>query len=393
MSPTARLSLAGFLATAVAFGPARMGYGLFLPDFRESFGLTTGTAGVIASAAFGSFLGGLLLAARLTARRGPRAPVVAGALAAAFGTALVALAGGPALLAAGVVLAGASSGLCWSPFNAAAERCVPKTGRARVLSVVSSGTTVGIAGTGLLALALVLTEAHWRATWAAFAACALAAAAVNLQALPRGPGSGPAAARRGRLGRALRLAGGRLRPLVLAAVSFGLTSGVYLSFAVDRVAGAAAPSDRPAVAGPMLFVAFGLGGLAGFLAGDIDARTGTARLLRVVFLCSAVSLGLVGAAPGEAAAAGLSAALQGACLMLISAIFSFASLRIRPAQPSAAFTAVLLAFASGNLLGPALAGAAGEAVGLGAAFGAAAALSLATALALPRSAGRPAEPA
>ena len=30
----------GFLATAVAFGPARMGFGLFLPNFREEFALT-----------------------------------------------------------------------------------------------------------------------------------------------------------------------------------------------------------------------------------------------------------------------------------------------------------------------------------------------------------------
>lgn len=38
---TRQLGLAGFFATAVAFGPARNGYGLFLPDIREEFGLST----------------------------------------------------------------------------------------------------------------------------------------------------------------------------------------------------------------------------------------------------------------------------------------------------------------------------------------------------------------
>ena len=36
-----RLGLAGFFAIAVAFGPARSGFGLFLPDFRREFGLST----------------------------------------------------------------------------------------------------------------------------------------------------------------------------------------------------------------------------------------------------------------------------------------------------------------------------------------------------------------
>ena len=44
-----RLGLAGFAATAVAYGPARVGYGLFVPDFREAFGLSTGAAGLVGS--------------------------------------------------------------------------------------------------------------------------------------------------------------------------------------------------------------------------------------------------------------------------------------------------------------------------------------------------------
>ncbi|MEJ7816116.1 MAG: hypothetical protein WKF53_13165 [Rubrobacter sp.] len=39
----------GFAATTVAYGPARVGYGLFVPDFREAFGLSTGAAGLVGS--------------------------------------------------------------------------------------------------------------------------------------------------------------------------------------------------------------------------------------------------------------------------------------------------------------------------------------------------------
>jgi hypothetical protein len=43
-----RLGLAGFCATAVALGPARDGYGLFLPEIREEFGLSTEVLSFIA---------------------------------------------------------------------------------------------------------------------------------------------------------------------------------------------------------------------------------------------------------------------------------------------------------------------------------------------------------
>jgi hypothetical protein len=56
MTPATRLTAAGFVATAVAFGPARMGFGLFLPGFREEFALSTSAAGMIASGGFLAFL-------------------------------------------------------------------------------------------------------------------------------------------------------------------------------------------------------------------------------------------------------------------------------------------------------------------------------------------------
>ncbi|MFP4127057.1 MAG: hypothetical protein ACLFU0_10480, partial [Alphaproteobacteria bacterium] len=114
---TLRLAAAGFVATAIAFGPARMGFGLFLPAFREDFALSTTAAGLVASGGFLAFLLALPLTAWLAAQIGQRAPVVAGALSAAIGFALVASASGSAALAAGVALAGASAGCCWAPFN------------------------------------------------------------------------------------------------------------------------------------------------------------------------------------------------------------------------------------------------------------------------------------
>ena len=72
------MGLAGFAATAVAYGPARTGYGLFAPDFREEFGLSTGTVGVIGSGLQAGFLLALVATALLVARLGPRLLFAAG---------------------------------------------------------------------------------------------------------------------------------------------------------------------------------------------------------------------------------------------------------------------------------------------------------------------------
>lgn len=110
MDAPRRLGLAGFVATAVTFGPARNGYGLFLPDIREEFGLSTEMLGFIASGHYAGYLAALLAVGLLAARTGPRLPVLAGLLSAGVGTALVALSPNPAVLAVGVVLAGTGAG-------------------------------------------------------------------------------------------------------------------------------------------------------------------------------------------------------------------------------------------------------------------------------------------
>ena len=178
-----RLSVAGFVAIAVAFGPARNGYGLFLPDFRKEFGLSVELAGFIASGVQAGFLAALTVVGLVVAKVGPRFLVVLGGVAATLGMTLVAFASGTAALAIGVVLAGTSSGWSWAPYNDAADRMVPAGLRARVLSVISTGTTFGIVAAGVVALA---AGASWRVGWLAFAAAALLGVVLNTFVLPVG---------------------------------------------------------------------------------------------------------------------------------------------------------------------------------------------------------------
>jgi len=382
MNGAARISFGGFLATAVAYGPARMGFGLFLPQFRETFGLSLQTAGFIAGGAFAAFLAALLAAAAAAGRAEPRALVVAGCAAGTLGLAIVAAAPGTAALAAGTALAAMSAGLAWTPFNTATRLSVRPALQPRVLAVVSTGTTLGIAAAATLALGVALSGLSWRTSWAVFAAAGAVATFVNVVALGRQtPDSAPRDMPLSRQIGPLRASPGR--EVALAAFSFGATSAVYLSFAADHVAGAGGLPGLPReTAGAAVFLSFGIGGIVGLATGEAERRTGIAPLMVGIFLASGMSMALLAALPGSWPAVAVSAALQGACLMAISALFSLATLRLFPSAPARGFCAVLTVFATGNVLATALAGIAAERAGLAATHGAAAALSVATALAL-----------
>lgn len=378
MSGARRLGLAGFFAIAVAFGPARNGYGLFLPYFNQEFELTTEISGFIASGLYAGYLFALSAVGLLAARVGPRPLVLIGGSAAALGMALVALAPNAYTLAAGVVLAGTSAGWSWAPYNDAVDRAVPPRHRDRVLSIVSTGTTFGILAAGLVALA---AGADWRAAWFAFAAGAVAAAVLNATVLPGGPGGsaeGKSSLRR--LGRAWLLRVESV-PLLVVAFSFGVISAFYFSFAVDLVARSGGFSLTST--GPVLFAFIGAAGFVGLLTGDAVSRFGLRRVLLITLAFLGVAAFLMGVAPSSWPAVAVSASFFGAGVMLMSALLSVWSSAVFPEQPSTGFSATLFVFGVGLVVGPAALGTLAGRFGLEAAFLATAALALLTMLAQP----------
>lgn len=369
-----RLGLAGFFAIAVAFGPARYGFGLFLPDFRREFGLSTEMSGVIAGGSYGGYLVALSLVGLFAARFGPRLFLAVGGLFATVGMILVAFAPNALLLATGLVLAASYAGWSWSPYNDAVEREVPSSLRGRVLSAISTGTTFGLAVTGLITFVVGVWGLPWRAAWLGFAAAALTVTAWNARALPDGvqkPGSSASPRGTG--------TGWLLRPgsVVLFVITFlfGVVTGFYWSFAVDLISRS---GILPSEAGPVFYVVLGIVGFVGLLTGDAINRFG----LRYTLIACFVSLGavgfLLGFAPASWAAAGVSAAFLGAGLMCTSALLSVWSSLLFPERPSTGFSVVLLFLGVGNIVGPVVLGAFAGRSGLEAAFLVAGALALFT---------------
>ena len=361
MSNTIRLAAAGFGAIAVSFGPARAGYGLFLPYFRDEFGFSIQTAGFIASGLQAGYLVALTAVGLLVARAGPRPMVLAGMLAAGLGMALVAAAPAFVWLAAGIVLAGTSAGWSWAPYNDAVQAVVSARREGRVLSIISTGTTFGVLGAGLTALAF---GGSWRVSWLAFAIVAAVAMAANLFVLPaESQVSGTTGGARGTgIGSFARA---EAVPVFVVALSFGAVSAFYWAFAVDLISGL---SNLSFDVGPLFYVVVGIVGFAGILTGDAVARIGLVPTLLAILACLVAACALLGVAPGMLAASGISAALYGIGVMAMSSLLALWSSLVFPEQPSTGFSATLFLFGVGCVAGPATLGAFGGRFGLAAAF-------------------------
>ena len=379
MASPQHLAMAGFAATATAFGPGRIGFGLFLPRLRDTFSLTEPQAGFITSLAFAAFLLALPLSAWIVRRAGPRAPVLLGALSALTGFVLVGAASTTLFLAAGVAFAGASAGLCWTPFNSASEYALAPAPRAAVLSAVSTGATMGVALAATAFLISVFADVSWRAPWAAFALIALAALGLSGRCVPTQPRQAGGAAPDVSWRSFFRPS---LIPLYAAALSFGVANGAYLAYAgVHVVSAGGLPGLPDAAASAVIYLIYGICGLIGLASGAIEARSGLPAFLTVIFSAFAASLALLALFPTHWLSLILSAGLQGAAVMTVSAVLSFWSLRLFPGAGTTGFTAALIAVAVGSIAGPALASAAVEAFGVRAALTACAAAPLLTAVA------------
>ena len=379
MQTLTRITSAGSAATAVAFGPARVGFGLFLPQFREAFSISTATAGLISSLGFAAFLLALGASYKLIARAGPRVPIVCGMIAATAGLAAVAAAPNAMVLAIGTCLASASAGFSWTPFNNAAQRVLYDRDRPGALSVISSGTAVGVLLAGLLSLSLVFFGYGWRAVWTVFATGAAVAALANLLALTDTVApAGEAPARKWG-----ELVARSAIPLYLVAFSFGVTNGIYITFAADRVSEQGGLPGLPSQAsGAVVFAAYGALGLLGLLTARIKSAIGLSWLLRCLNVGAALSIAIIAWAPTSWSAVIVSAGLQGLFVMMISAVLSLWSERLFPDLPSLSFTAALLITGAGNIAGPMVGGMASTAFGPVTMFAGTAAIALATAVVL-----------
>ncbi len=369
------LAVAGCAAVAVGFGFARYGFGLFVSTFRAEFGLTTATIGAISSGASVMYLVSLLSCGALTARYGPRLPVLLANLSAVAGLALIACAGNTPMLVTGVVIAAASSGMVWGPFADAVTTGVAPRLQDRALSVISSGTTFGLVVAGGLALwAADRPGGGWRAIWLVLMVLAASVAVLAYRAMTNGAAAAPASDH----GRARFRPTADAIPMCLMSALYGAAGAVFFTFAVDMVRAEGLGVRWSA----LMWLLVGIGGVSGVATGAAVARMGLAVSLRVALAALAAAIAGLALSPSNAAVAAVAALTFGCAYMPLAALLAIWNQRTHPRHPTSGLVLTLWCLGVGGVAGPAVMGVIAGASGLRIAFVLTAAILLAGGLPL-----------
>ncbi len=373
-APGRRLAFIGGALIAVTYGLARFVLGLFLPEMRAELGFDATAAGLIGALPFLSYGVAILAAPAYTDRLGLRVAAAGTGVCALIGLAVVAVAPGPLGLGLGVLVCGVSTGLSSPVLAQAVQSAVAPPNRGRTNAAINAATSIGIAAA---APGMLVWVDAWRTAYLGFAAAAAVAAVAIALALPpreklRATGPTPPVSKSQR--RSLIL-------LSALSLTMGALSAVYWVFAPSFAAG---PGGLPAGQTAWLWLAVGIGGLAGALAGDMRRHWGLGPSHALSLAALAGALGLLALAPAALPVAILSAALFGAAYMALTGLYLVASTEIVPARAVTGPVGPFLGVSLGQFAGSAASGAAIDAWGPTLVFGSVAGLAaLVAALSLP----------
>lgn len=359
---------AGLAVIAVTYGLARYGYGLYLPEFRAGFGLSSGTAGLIGAGSYAGYCLAAVLGGRLVGGGHARATLWLAGGSAALGCLLVAAAWSGPSLAAGALVAGGGAGAATPALVAAVASTVPAAAERRSQGVVNSGTGAGVVVGGLLVLA---APGAWRWSWVGFAVVALAATAwadhsARWSVQPATHG----AARPGSLHR-LR------RPLV-AALLAGAGCAAVWTFGRDLMTDDGGLPPR--VTG-LLWCVLGGAGLLGGVSGVLVGRVGVRAAWIATVAGTSAGTAALAARPGSAVVAVLALVSFGAAFVALSGVLLAWGAQRDPAAAPAAAAVLFIGLTVGQAVGAVLLGRVADATSAPVAFAIAAGLLLISAAA------------
>jgi predicted MFS family arabinose efflux permease len=368
------LLAAGTGVIAVTYGLVRFGYGLYLPEFTATFGMSRATAGGVAAGSFAAYCLSGAVAYALLRQGWIRAALWLSCALTSIGAVAVACSWSTSTFAAGMLVAGSGAGAASPALVAAITSTIAPERVARGQAIVNSGTGAGVVAGGL---AVTVAPENWRAAWIGFAVAALVVTswADNTTIWRRRERRGRGERGRGDLG-SLR------RPLVGAAVA-GTGSAAVWTFGRDLLISAGDVTPRGA---GLLWVLLGAAGILGAASGDIVGRLGLRRAWALSTATAAVGTVLLASLPSAAPAAMVALLLFGGSYVALTGVLIAWGTHQTPERAGAATAILFIGLTVGQALGAALVGLISDLGGLLAAFYVAAAAILASSFIGPPSA-------
>ena len=342
-----RLAAGGLIAMAAAVGIGRFIYTPILPPMAEGQGLTTGEAGLIASANFLGYLVGALAAASPRLKGSGRAWLLGSLAASAVTTAAM----GPttmfSLFLALRFLGGVASAFVLVFASSLVLERLNEAGRGNLSAVHFAGVGAGIALSALMTWGLAASGADWRAMWwggGVVSLIAVVAVAFLIRSAPESPARA--------VDSSSRAGQPRLWPLVTAYGLFGFGYVITATFIVAIVRG----SPETSAIEPLIWLVVGIAAIPSVAVWtSMGLRHGVVRVLGIACLVEAfgIACSVIWINPVSLFVA---AALLGGTFMGITALGLIAARMAQVDNPRRAVALMTASFGLGQIVGPVVAG-------------------------------------
>jgi predicted MFS family arabinose efflux permease len=365
------LAIGGLLSLAAAVGIGRFIYTPILPLMVEDLRMTTGTAGLLASANFAGYLIGALLAATRVVSRSRRRWLLAGLTVSGLTTGAMAAPSSPAAFLILRFVGGVASAFGLVFASALVLDRLAAARRSELSAAHFAGVGVGIAVSAVLASSLA-TLSGWRSIWLAGGAASLIATAAVTRLIPGTDGTDATAERRGRFS----------RRLAIFATAYGLFGFSYIILATFLVAIVRGSAEVRALESVVWLVVGVAAAPSVALWTRVATSLGIARAFALA--CVVEAIGVAASALPATAAVLLAAALLGGTFMGLTALGLIGGRQLSRGDPRTTLAVMTAAFGLGQIAGPAFAGLVHDATGsfVGSSLVAAAALLVGAVLAL-----------
>ncbi len=359
---------AGAALVGTCYGLARFAYGLFLPEFRAEFAISSAVSGLIGAGSYVGYCAAIVASLVLTPRWGPRPVAVTAGLVATAGLITVAVSPSAAVLAVGILIAGSSTGLASPPLAAAVGAWVRAGARDRAQTVVNAGTGLGVLASGPMALVLL---DQWRWVWAGFAVVAAVVTCWAHRVVPAGtatpttPNGGEARSGRAGSPTARRPLSPGTPRLLAASFFLGLSSIAVWGFGRDLLA---TQPGATTLGSSLTWMILGAAGILGALGGDLVRRVGLTTSWVVLMLTMGGATALFAVAPATDGIVFTAAVLFGASYIGLTGLVLLWSADLYPTRTPFGVGVSFFTIAAGQAIGAPLVGRLIESSGTSAVF-------------------------
>lgn len=335
-----KLILAGLPMIAVTYGLSRFSYGLMLPYINEALHMTQSTSGIISSLSYVAYCIAIVAAMMFSRRATSRFILVAAGLLSIVGLGVISVSLTPVGLGAGIFLAGMSTGLSSPPYASIVNTNVQSGAQNQTNAWINSGTSIGTAFTGAVAIMMVDS---WRETYIIFMVIAVIVLAANYKVLPRTQ----TFEEKSSVG-FVKEEWKQSVQLILASLLLGISSAAYWTFSRDFIVNL---DSVPAYLGDWLWVIIGLAGLLGGTAGIVINRFGIMNAFRLSTVTLSTASLLLGSWPGSPVVGVLSPFLFGSSYVFITGVLIVWGVSVFRTNPSIGLGLPFLMLALGQAAG------------------------------------------